>query len=162
MLGPGVKRVEPDGTAGPECHRSHPPCVGQVAVLALGVDHPGPATEHGLAPKERLDEGALAPTDLPEDHHVRVGNDALGVELEGVEHEGSAQEVVTDDHASAAQPSLGNEGVGRPQVAGRDSDGPGAVVVVPSSGENGRGPVIPLRYFCSVAAAVIGGEEGGH
>ena len=120
MLGSGIERVEPDGAPRPQSHRPHAPRRGQVPVLTLGIHHPGPATEDGLAPQEGLDERALAPADLPEDHHVGVGHHTLGVELEGVEDEGSTEEVVTDHHPSLAQPGLGNEGIGRPQIAGGD------------------------------------------
>ena len=86
-LGSGVERVEPDRTAGSQGHRAHAPGRGQVCILAFRVDHPGPTTEDGLAPEECLDEGALAPADLPEDHHVGIRDHALGVQLEGIEHE---------------------------------------------------------------------------
>ena len=118
--GSGVQWVEPDGAAGPQCHRSHAPGGGQVAVLTLGVDHPGPAAEDGLAPEERLDEGALAPADLAEHHHVGIGHHPLGVELEGIEDERPAQQVVTDDDAPLPEPGFGNEGVGRAEVARGD------------------------------------------
>jgi hypothetical protein len=118
--GPGVQRVEADGPAGPQRHRPHAPGVGQVAVLALGVDDPGAPAEHRLAPQEALDEGALAPADLAEHHHVGVGHHPLGVQLEGVEDEGTAQQVVADHRAAMAQAGLGDERVGRAQVAGGD------------------------------------------
>ncbi len=51
-LGTGVERVEPDGPAGAQRHRAHTPGLRQVAVLTLGIDHPGPAAEDGLAPQE--------------------------------------------------------------------------------------------------------------
>ncbi len=72
----GIERVEADGTPGAEGHRRHTPCLGQRAVLPLGVDHPGMAPEDGLAPEVRLDEGALPPSDLPEHHHVGIGDHA--------------------------------------------------------------------------------------
>ena len=118
-IGARVERVQPHPAAGPQRHRAHAPGIGQVAVLALGVDHPGAAPEDGLAPQEGLDERALAPADLAEDDHVRVGHDARGVELEGIEDEGTAQQVVADHHAALAQARFGNERVGRPQVARR-------------------------------------------
>ena len=117
VVGPGIERIEADGTTGSQGHRSHAPRVGQVAVLALGVDHPGPATEHRLAPQEGLDERALAPTDLAEHDHVRVGHHAGRVELEGVEDERAAEQVVADHHATAAEARLGDERVGRAEVA---------------------------------------------
>ena len=120
MLGTGIERVEPDGPARSQGHRAHTPGRRQVAVLTLGVDHPGPATEDGLAPQEGLDERALAPTDLAEDHHVGVGHDPLRVELEGIEDEGSAQQVVADDDAPLAQSRFGNERVRRAEVARGD------------------------------------------
>src|ERR1019366_3048594 len=94
LHGSRIKRVESDRSAWTERHWSHTPGSGQVAVLALGINNPGPSPENGLAPEKRLDEGALAPADLPEDHHVGVGHHALGVELEGVEDEGPTEEVV--------------------------------------------------------------------
>ena len=69
--GPGSSGLSRMAPPGPERHRADAPGVGQVAVLALGVDHPGPAPEHRLTPEEGLDERALAPADLAEDDHVR-------------------------------------------------------------------------------------------
>ena len=125
-VGAGVERVEADGPAGSQRHRAHPPGIGQVAVLAFGVDHPRPATEHGLPPQKGLDEGALAPPDLAEDHHVGVGDHAGGVELERVVDEGPTQQVIADHRTSVTQAGLSDEGVGRPEVArghlmGRDA-----------------------------------------
>jgi hypothetical protein len=97
-----------------------PQAAAQIPVLTLGIDHPGPPAEHSLAPQERLDEGALASAYLPEDHHVGIGDHALGVELEGIEDERPAQEVIPDDHAPLAQAGLGDERVGRAQIAGGD------------------------------------------
>ena len=117
--GPGarIERVEPDGAARSQRHRSHAPGIGQVRVLPLGVDDPGPAAEHRLAPQERLDEGALPPADLAEDHHVRVRHGAGGVELEGVEHEGASEEVITHDDTAVPKPRLGDERIGGAQVS---------------------------------------------
>ena len=61
----------------------------------------------------------LPPPDLTEDDHVGVGHHAGRVELEGVEDKRATEEVVTDDHAASAQTSLGNEGIGRSEVARR-------------------------------------------
>ena len=114
-----VERVEPNRPPGSQRHRPHTPGRRQVAVLPFGIDHPGSPAEHGLPPQEGLDERALAPADLAEDDHVRVGHHALVIELEGVEHEGAAQQVVADDHAALSQPRLGDERVGRPEIPRR-------------------------------------------
>jgi hypothetical protein len=50
-------------------------------------------------------------------HHVRVGDVARRVELEGFEDEGAPEQVVTDDHATLAEARLGDERVRRTQVA---------------------------------------------
>ncbi len=47
-----------------------------------------------------------------------IGDDSRRIELEGVEDEGPAQQVVTDHHPPPTQAGLGNEGVGRSEVAG--------------------------------------------
>ena len=115
-VGPRVERIEPDGTAGTQRHGPDAPRIGEVGVLTLGIDHPGPAAEHRLAPEEGLDERALAPANLAEHHHVGVGHDPGRVELEGIEDERAAEQVVTDDDAALAQAGLGDEGVGGAEV----------------------------------------------
>ena len=97
--GRGVQRVEPDRTARAQGHGTHAPGLGQRAVLALRVDHPGLAAEDGLAPEVGLHERALAPADLPEHHHVGIGHHALPVEDERVVDERAAEEVPPDEHA---------------------------------------------------------------
>ena len=98
----GLSRIV---ATGPEGHRGHPPGLGQRSVLPLRVDHPRLAPEHGLAPQVRLDERALAPADLSDDHHVRVGDHPVPVEGEGV----------VDERARRARPARS----GRPRARGR-------------------------------------------
>src|SRR6202044_1563668 len=76
-------------------------------------------TEDGLAPQKRLDERALAPPDLTEDDHVRVGHHSRRVELERVEDERAAEQVVADHDAALPKPRLGDERVGSAEVPGR-------------------------------------------
>ncbi len=140
VVGSRVERVQPDGTAGTEGHRADAPGIGQVGVLALGVDHPGPAAEDGLSPQERLDEGALAPPDLAEHDHVRVRHHAGVVELEGIEHERAPEQVVPDDDAAPAQAGLGDEGVRRAEVARRDLVGRQARAASGHAGERSGPP----------------------
>ena len=143
-LGAAVERVEPDGPARPQRHRAHAPRVGQVAVLPLRVDDPGPPSEHGLTPQEGLDERALAPPDLAEHHHVRVGHDAGRVELEGVEDERAPEQVVADDHAPLAQARLGDERVRRTEVARRHLVRRQLRHALPHAGERSGDP--PARW----------------
>ena len=105
------ERIQSHRAAGSQGHRAaHPIAAASVAVLALGVDHPGPAPEDRLAPQIGLDEGALAPADLAEHDHVRVGHHPLLVELERVEDERPAEEVVADQDAATAQPASARSG----------------------------------------------------
>jgi hypothetical protein len=120
MLRLRVEWVQPNGTARSQSHRADSPGRGQVAVLPFGVDHPGPATEDGLAPQEGLYEGTLSPADLPEDNHVGVRHHPLGVELEGIEDKGATEQVIPYHDTSLAQASFSDEGIGRAQVSGGD------------------------------------------
>ena len=125
-VGTRVERIEADGTTRTQRHGPDTPRVSEVAVLALGVDDPGPAPEHGLTPQEGLDEGALSTADLPEHHHVGIGHHPGRVELERVEDEGAAQQVVADDDATSTEARLRNERVRRAEVprghlVGRDT-----------------------------------------
>jgi hypothetical protein len=52
--------------------------------------------------------------------NIRFGHHALGIELEGVEDEGAAQEVVADDDTALTQSHFGDERIRRTQVAGGD------------------------------------------
>ena len=124
----GLSRTAPPGRRA----TGGPPGVGQGAVLALGVDHPGPAAEHGLAPQVGLDEGALAPADLAEDDHVGVGEHPCGVQLEGVVDEGAPRA----GRGRSAPP--GGRGPTRPPAGRRHRDcgwspgGPGPGARAPS------------------------------
>ncbi len=114
----GVERVEAHRPTWAQGHRHHTPGVGQRPVLALRVDHPGVTTEDGLAPEVGLEERALASTDLADDHHVRVGDDSLPVEGEGVVDEGTAEQVAADEDTVTAQTGLGHQRIGGAQVTG--------------------------------------------
>ena len=114
----GVERVEADPAPGAERHRLHAPGLGQGPVLALGVHHPGVAAEHRLTPQVGLHERALAPADLPEHDGVRVGDDPVPVEDEGVVDERAAEHVAADEDPLVAEAGLGDQGIGGAQVAG--------------------------------------------
>ena len=138
-VGPGVERVQANGTTGVQRHGPDAPCAGQVAVLALGIHHPRPAAEDRLPPEKGLDKGALAPADLAEDDHVRVRHHAGRVELEGIEHEGAAEQVVADDDAASTQSRLGDERVRRAEVARGDLVGREVWVANEHGGERSGG-----------------------
>ena len=70
--GPGSRGLSRMAPPGRSATGRTPHASARSRVLTLGIDDPGPATEDGLTPQERLDEGALAPADLPEHHHVGV------------------------------------------------------------------------------------------
>ena len=166
-VGAGVERVEPNGTAGPQRHRANAPRVGQVAVLALGVDDPGAAPEDGLAPQEGLDEGALAAADLAEHDQVRVRHHARGVELERVEDERAAEKIVADDHAALAESGFGDERVRRAEIPRGAPGAPAGAVALPSHhGERSPTRLRSLtRRHVSVTLTVTGtavrSGEGG-
>ena len=119
----GLSRTVPPGRS---ATGTHPPGLGQRTVLTLGVDHPGAAAEHGLAPEVGLHEGALAPADLPDDHHVGIGHHALSVEAERVVDERAAEEVAADEHPLVAEPGLGSPTGRRRRDGGSWPRGPGA------------------------------------
>ena len=112
-----VEGVQPDPTTGTERDRLAAPGAGQWPVLALGVDHPCPAAEHGLSPQVGLHERALAPADLAEHDHVGVGDRSGPVQLERVVREGATQQVPSHQHAAAAEAGLGGKRVGGPEMA---------------------------------------------
>jgi hypothetical protein len=58
--------------------------------------------------------------DAADDHHVRVIQNALGVEDPGVVDERPAVHVAADVHAARAEAGLGDGGVGGLEVRGRD------------------------------------------
>ncbi len=111
----GLRRTGPPGRS---ATGRDTPGLGQRPVLALGVDHPGAASEHGLAPQVGLHEAALAPADLPDHDHVRVGDHTVPVEGERVVDERAAEDVAADQHALVAEAGLGDQRVGGAQVPG--------------------------------------------
>ena len=110
----GLSRTGPPGRR-ETGHRS--PRFAQWPVLPFRIDHPGAAAEHGLAPQIRLDEAALAPADLADHHHVRVGHHAGPVQGERVVDERATQHVPPDEHARRAP------GRPRPPAGRRRTDG---------------------------------------
>ena len=90
VAGARVHRVEPVGAAGSQLDDGQAVPNGEREVLALRVedgDEP-PCPVHGeRSAEERLDGGRLARADVAGDDHVRVGQHAAAVELEGVEVE---------------------------------------------------------------------------
>ena len=155
VVGPRVERVQTDRTAGPEGHGADTPRIGQVTVFPLGVDDPGPAPEDRLAPQEGLDERTLAPADLAEDDHVRIGHDAGRVELEGIEHERAAEQVVADHHAPPAEARLRDERIGGAEVPGGHLMGGDPWHPLPHDGERSAN-----RPTASVTLAEAGTATG--
>jgi hypothetical protein len=87
-------------------------------VFAFRVDQLADPAEHAAAVHPRFDERALAVPGPPEDQHVRVVEQALGVEDPRVVHERSAVHVTADVDAARAQARFGDRGVGRLEVRG--------------------------------------------
>ncbi len=56
--------------------------------------------------------------------HIHIGHDALGVELERIEDEGTAQEVIPDHHAALSQSSFLDIWQGNLECASRPRDTP--------------------------------------
>ncbi len=108
---PLVERVQSRGHPVPEHDRPPAHRFGDRRVLALRIaGDVHPATERDGSRVEALGERGLAGADDPREHDVRRGDDALRVEHPGVVDERSpAVEILADEHASRAEPALGEE-----------------------------------------------------
>ena len=88
-------------------------------VFAFWVEYDDSSPEDGLAKEVGLYECALATTDLAENEHVRIREDAEAVELERIVDEQPTEQVPSDEHCPARELPCRGEGVGRAELCGR-------------------------------------------
>ena len=113
-----VERVEPQMPTrrqgqGGRSHRG-----GQRRILPFGIEHERPTTEGQLAQQIGLDQRALAPTDLTEDHGIGIRQRPGGIEREGVIGEQPPEQVGADHHPGHAVADVMEQRVERTEVPG--------------------------------------------
>ena len=116
-----VERVEPVGHAVAQGDGAAADRFGDGGVLALGVTGDvDAAAERDRAGVEALGEAGLAGADDAGEDEVRCGDQAAGVEDPRVVYERApGVQVLTDEHALAAETSFGEERIGAGQRRGR-------------------------------------------
>ena len=92
---------------------------GKGGVFTLGVHDKGTSSETQVAQDHGFDQRALAPSNLPDNQLVGTGDAALAIELEGIEGEGSAYEILTKVNPTRWLISRPHERCQRLEIANR-------------------------------------------
>ena len=117
------ERVDADPASWLEEDRNHAHRLCERAVLALRIDDDASSARDSCAGEQSLDKCALAPADLARDEHVGVGDEPLGIGIEGIEPEHAAERARPHDDAARRGAAVAAPGHDRRHVPSREQLG---------------------------------------